>query len=215
VTTLADLPMHDGQESPATLNGAKGRKPCRRHEWEWTDWMDGDSRVLTYIEWCVNCHRHRDPAASRRGRSSDRLGKDQERRIERVYGPRKVGEYGDAVDHLGRDFKWQSKATRKPPPKWLAAITEPTWRAMLPKSILEPMAHMAGIGGSRRPLVIRSYVHVGVTTRDWLFVTAYAWAEFHSPGFPVGHLSPIGYYVIPGADFLAIHGCDEPSGDAA
>jgi hypothetical protein len=224
VTTLADLPMHDGQESPATANGARGRKPCSRHEW-WMPPVIGPDAA----EWdhgihgrvCRRCRKPYSEITSRRGRSSDRLGKDQERRIERVYGPRKVGEFGDAVDHLGRDWKWQSKATRKLPPKWLAAITEPTWRAMVPRSILDPMAHMTGLGGTRLPLVIRSYVHVGVSTRDWLFVVGVDWFCLHGtaslPGFG-GFVIPggiFGYVVIPGADFLAIHGRDEPSGDAA
>lgn len=177
MTDLADLPFHDG-DSWATPTGARGRRAAR-----------GD-----------------DPVRARRGKSSARLGKDQERRIERVYGPRKVGEYGDAVDHLGRDFKWQAKATRSLPPKWLARITAPTWRPMVPLSVLRPMAHMTGIGGTRRGLVIRSYVRHGVTTRDWLFMVAWDWWHLH--GEPPEMEMPGGYVVIPGADFLEIHGQD-------
>ena len=185
---MSDLPWTTGDDPP-TRNGATGRRPHRFHRW-------GISGVCA-------CGHELDVAASRRGRSSDRLGKDQERRIERVYGPRKVGEFGDAVDHLGRDFKWQSKATRSLPPKWLAAITVPTWYPIIPKSILGPMAHMTGIGGTRRPLVIRSFVRQGVATRDWLFLADTDWGAFHWVGFGVG------YVVIPGADFLEIHGRDE------
>jgi hypothetical protein len=186
MTTIDELPFHDGHESPATANGAKGARPRKSD----------------------------DPVKARRGRSSDRLGKDQERRIERVYGPRKVGEYGDAVDHLGRDFKWQAKATRKHPPLWLAAIDAPTWRPIVPKSVLDPMAHMTGIGGSRRPLVIRSYVHQGVPTRDWIFVVGIDWFRLYGtasiPGFG-GFVIPggdFGYVVMPGSAFLELHGRD-------
>jgi hypothetical protein len=175
MTDLDRLPQHWPDEAPAVANGAQGARP----------------RPNPTLE------------RSRRGKSADRLGKDNERRIERVYGPRKVGEYGDAVDHLGRDFKWQAKATRKHPPKWLAAITGPMWLPMLPKSILDPMAHMTGIGGTRMPLMIRSYVHQGIPTRDWLFVVFWDWWRLHG-----GEGSP-GYLVIPGADFLDVHGRDD------
>lgn len=204
MTDLDRLPFHDGHESPPTPNGAKGAKPCKHHHllrrFVVTDFA---THPVTGYSECGRCHARLDPTAARRGRSSDRLGKDQERRIERVYGPRKVGEYGDAVDHLGQDFKWQAKATRKEPPKWLAAITEPTWLAIVPKSVLDPMAHMSGIGGMRRPLVIRSYVHQGVPTRDWLFLIWHDWYRLHG-GDPHGY----GYIVMPGSAFLELHGPD-------
>ena len=215
---LAALPW-TGADSPATVNVTTRRK-CRRHEWTTitATFFNGVHRDLPPSEQygvCYRCGAVRDPAASRRGMSARRLGGDQERRIERVYGPRKVGEYGDACDHLGRDFKWQSKATRSLPPKWLAAITEiPTWRGLVPKSILDPMVHMTGIGGTRRPLVIRSYVRQGVATRDWLFVTAADWARLHGLGSWRGtegwlvSMLLVGYLVIPGDYFLEIHGRD-------
>jgi hypothetical protein len=183
---------------PANLGAPAPRR--RRHPHEWCR----SCVELGVASHCIvaGCGIFADDPRIRRGRSSGRLGKDQERRIERVYGPRKVGEFGDAVDHLGRDFKWQSKATRSLPPKWLAAITAPTWRAMVPRSILDPMAHMAGIGTPRIPLVIRSYVRQGVATRDWIFVVERYWTNLHGGSYPMGYL------VIPGADFLAIHGRD-------
>jgi hypothetical protein len=193
--------------TPATPTGAKGRRHAR-HLWvreTMLGRLDGllPSGVTAGPWMCHICGRLKDEPKSRRGKSSARLGKDQERRIERVYGPVKVGEFGDACDHLGRDWKWQAKATRKDPPAWLAAITAPTWRPMVPKSVLHPMAHMTGIGGTRRPLVIRSYVRHGVATRDWLFVVAADWCALH------GGETPPGYLVIPGPDFLAFHGRDE------
>ena len=77
---------------------------------------------------------------------------------------------------------------------------------MVPKLILDAMAHMAGIGGMRHPLVIRSFVRHGVATRDWLFVSAMPWLVMH--GDPLVRWEP-GYMVIPGADFLELHGRDE------
>jgi len=215
--TLDDLPFD--YPSPATPNGAKGKPRCRQHTYRLLSIdraaIRGDPDTF-HLGGCVRCDKPYSPAASRRSKSSVRLGKDQERRIERVYGPRKVGEYGDAVDHLGRDFKWQAKATRSDPPKWLAAITEPTWRPIVPKSILDPMAHMSGIGGMRRPLVIRSYVHHGVATRDWLFVVGVDWFRLYGTGSIRGFGGFVipggafGYVVMPGSAFLDLHGPDAP-----
>jgi hypothetical protein len=206
---LDSLPFHDGHESPPTRNGATGKPRCRRHEWVTCgpDYLPASpyGHPEDYgRDRCQFCLAFRDPAASRRGRSSDRLGKDQERRIERVYGPRKVGEFGDAVDHLGRDFKWQAKATRSLPPKWLANILMPTFREQVPQSIWRAAGHMKGIGGTRRPLVIRSYVRQGVATRDWLFVGSWDWLQLHGVGMTAG------WIVLPGSDFLDLHGRDEP-----
>jgi hypothetical protein len=66
------------------------------------------------------------------------------------------------------------------------------------------MAHMAGVGGMRRPLVIRSYVHHGLPTRDWLFLVWADWYRLHG-----GDWNAFGYLVIPGAAFLELHGRDE------
>lgn len=205
---LADLPfIHDDGRLP---NGAKGRGKCRRHSWitrgapgqTTFDLGTGETFFGERTE-CFRCEARRDPAASRRGRSSDRLGKDQERRIERVYGPRKVGEYGDAVDHLGRDFKWQSKATRSLPPKWLDLIGMATHREQVPEYIYRAMGHMSDIGGVRYPLVIRSFVRRGVGTRDWIFVQSHDWLGLHGFGMPAG------FIVMPGDIFLELHGRDE------
>jgi len=209
--TLDDLDLF----APGDLRpGAAPRRKCRRHEWTVPlhTLDDGPTPLRLALPkervdgWqCARCGAVKDHAVSRRSKSSSRLGKDQERRIERVYGPRKVGEFGDAVDHLGRDFKWQAKASRHEPPAWLAAITEPTSVPSLPLSILGPMARMRALGGTRSELLIRCYVRQGKPTRDWLFVTAWDWGELH--GWP----TILGYVVIPGASFLDIHGRDEES----
>jgi hypothetical protein len=83
---------------------------------------------------------------------------------------------------------------------------------MVPLSILRPMAHMTGIGGTRRPLVIRSFVRHGVATRDWLFLPAIPWLVLH--GDPLVKWEP-GFMVIPGADFLELHGRDADFGSPA
>ena len=163
---------------------------------------------------CLACNRELDPVRLARGRSSRRLGGDQERRIERLYGPRKVGEFGDAIDHLGSSYKWQSKASRGLPPGWLAIIHEPVWRLDIPKFVKDAMGHMHGLGGTRAPLVIRSFVRQGVSTRDWIFLDDMDWIH----AVALGELGAFthGYVVMSGEAFLAIHGSDEQveSGEA-
>ena len=148
---------------------------------------------------CTRCGRDLDPERARRGKSSRRLGGDQERRIERVYGPRKVGEFGDPVDHAGAEWKWQSKATRALRPHWLALIDRPTWQADLPASILRPLERMAPYYPHLAPVVIRSYVRAGVRPDDYLFVRSADW-----PWAPRS-----GYWVVPGTEWLDYLGRDE------
>jgi len=157
------------------------------------------------VETCRKCQRLKDPWLSRRGKSSRRLGGDQERRIERVYGPRKVGEYGDPVDLIGATFKWQSKSTRSLPPKYLVAIDgiapvpdpAPDW-------ITAPIHAMYGYRDDLVPLLIESYVKPGVRARDWLIVPTFPWERLHGcyPDF-------CRYVVMTGAYFLDVHGKDE------
>lgn len=83
--------------TPATRNGAAPR--CRRHAW------DGDR--------CVRCNRERDHAASKRGRTNLRAGKDAERAIAKAYGGTRTGQYGGPDDVIvGELFVIQSKAGR-------------------------------------------------------------------------------------------------------
>ncbi len=93
MTDLADLPF--AYPSEPTSNGATGRPKCKRHRWEMTDWMENDSRVVTYVEWCARCHVRRDPAASRRGRSNRNRGNRAELAVARMIpGARKMGPLG-------------------------------------------------------------------------------------------------------------------------
>jgi hypothetical protein len=154
---------------------------------------------------CTRCGTIRDEARRRRGKSARRLGGDQERRIERVYGPWKVGEYGDPVDHVGRDFKWQSKASRIAPPLWLSSVREiAPLPSPAPAWITKPLLAMQGLYGRLFPLLIRSYVRQGVPTRDWIVVPSPAWNLLHAD-LP----TPAAFLVMTGAHFLAVHGRDE------
>lgn len=162
---------------------------------------------------CEPCGHVFDDAVIRRGRSARRLGGDQERRIEKVYGPVKIGERGDAVDHIGRVWRWQSKATRTLPARWLATIDTPTPRPAIPAALMAAHAGMAGLYGGRRSVVIRSFVSRGIRTRDWLFVHASdAYQEFRIPdgGYVIPwSVKDPGYYVIPGDWWLDHFGRDE------
>jgi hypothetical protein len=71
-------------------------------------------RKHAYVDGICPCGAVYDPALAKRGRSAARLGKDQERAFEREHGPRKIGELGDPVDHIGAFGKYQVKSTRRP-----------------------------------------------------------------------------------------------------
>lgn len=150
------------------------------------------------------CGAQRDLDAPRRGRSAARLGKDQERRIERVYGPRKVGEFGDAIDLLGATFAWQSKATRDPMPAWMVAVDAPVART--PTALVrDAAAAMEPIRAHRLPLVIQPFIaRTGTTDRIW--VRAGDWWHLHGDPEP----SHDGWWVVmSGAAFLDLHGRDQ------
>ena len=105
MTTLDDLPFHDGHESPPTTNGAKGKPRCRRHSWGVVIAPD-----LSTLSQCLRCDTVRNPAASRRGRTSLRAGKDAERAIAKAYGGTRTGQFGGPDDVLTSLFIVQSKA---------------------------------------------------------------------------------------------------------
>lgn len=159
---------------------------------------------------CSRCNAVLDTARLRRGKRSDRLGKDNERRIQRVYGPTKIGQRGDAVDHIGRIWRWQSKASRNPPAGWLALIDRPTERTP-PNSVLVALAKMelGDLYGPRRSVVIRSFVRAGGRaegrTRDWLFVHA----DDASAELGLTPARYPGWWVIPGDWWLDHFGRDE------
>lgn len=85
---------------------ARFEKPHRRHVWaEHPDAMD------PAIVRCLGCGRVKDEAASRRGRTSLRAGKDAERAIAKAYSGTRTGQYGGPDDVVvGEMFVVQSKA---------------------------------------------------------------------------------------------------------
>ena len=149
------------------------------------------------------CGQVQRPETTRKARSSVRLGKDQERRIEKVYGPLKVGERGDAIDLLGHDFKWQSKATRGLIPRYLSSID--AWSGVQTRAWMRrPLRAMEPLHRDLRPLLIRSYVHVGLPVKDYIIVRSSDWAELHGGPTPLTEL-----VCLTGHEFLALHGRDE------
>jgi hypothetical protein len=156
---------------------------------------------------CLRCGRERDEAKVTRGKSARRLGSDQERRIERVYGPRKVGEYGDAIDLIGRDFMWQSKSTRGDVPKWARAVQSNRW--IRPFGwIVEPIEAMERLRSDRWPLLIWSWVHAGTRPLDIIVTRFPPWAALHH--HPNDGPWEDGFMAMTGAYFLDVHGKDTP-----
>lgn len=155
-----DLPFGE----PLTPQTAWATPRCKRHNWG-QNVLPGDPLDLIR---CRRCHHVQDAARVRAGRSARRLGGDQERRIERVYGPMKVGERGDAVDHIGTICKWQSKATRTAPPGWISG----------------PIARMDGLYGDRLPVLILSFVRPGVPVEDYVLMRGSDWLALHGRDEP-------------------------------
>ena len=151
------------EPEPVTSVSTATPRRCKRHQWGWTEWMEPDSRVVAMVEWCVRCHRHRDIARSRRGKSSRRLGNDQERRAEKRYGWEKIGERGEKTDLRGRMFKVQQKASRRPTPALFRDV----------------FAGLDATRDGRVPLLLMSYVRAGVGTEDFIVVRGSDWLELH------------------------------------
>jgi hypothetical protein len=196
---MSDLDTLDlGPIAPPTLTGARGRR-CTRHRWTVAR-IIGSTLIVSE---CSRCGKPWDETRARRGTSARRLGGDTERRIERTYGPRKVGEYGDAIDLLGRDFAWQSKASRSAPPAWLTTTEGVAYRGVIPAAWASCFDAMEPIRGHRLPLLVISHVRHGARTRDWIIVRAADWAGLHGPP------ATSRWAVMSGETFLDIHGTDE------
>lgn len=162
VTDL-DAALAASPPAPEAARTTAAPRRCRRHVWGECHVHDAPMYVG-----CVRCLRPRDEARVRRGRSSRRLGSDQERRAERAYGWEKIGERGEATDLRGRMFKVQQKSTRRAAPA--------VWR--------DAFARLDATRDGRVPLLLLSHVRQGLPTED--------------------------YVVIRGADWLDLHGRDEP-----
>jgi hypothetical protein len=185
----------------AALGAARLAGEVKRHRHVWERGFIGVARTESIV--VCRCGVIRDDARSSLGKSSRRLGNDNERRLERLYGPEKVGEYGDAIDLIGKDWVWQAKASRGAPPLWLSVVDAWTGRLAIPTGWEATFRAMEPIRRDRAPLLIRSYIRQGVPTRDWIVVRSSDWADLHgvSSGMP--------WLVMTGAEFLAINGTDE------
>ena len=179
------------------LAGLGAQRKARGHRHQWNGW-DPNAGALS-----CSCGAVQDTQKSRRGKSSARLGKDQERRIERVYGPTKVGEFGDAIDLLGHDWKWQSKATRGEMPLWVRHLK--AWREMSDSAwIADPIEHMEPLRRDLFPLLIKTWIRQGVQPTDVIIVRSSDWAAVHGPPAPNTE-----FMAMTGAYFLDINGRDE------
>jgi hypothetical protein len=183
----------------AALGAQRLAGEVKRHRHVWERGFLGSTREGIVV---CRCGAIRDDAKSSLGKSSRRLGNDQERRIERLYGPEKVGEYGDAIDLIGHDFVWQAKASRGAPPLWLSAVDARTGRLAIPSGWEATFWAMEPIRRDRAPLLIRSYVRHGVPTRDWIVVRSSDWANLH------GISSGLPWLVMTGQEFLSVNGSD-------
>ena len=132
----------DNPDSTPTPNGSVGRR-CRRHSWR----DDGTCRK--------GCGAVRDPAASRRGRTSLRAGKDAERAIAKAYPDgKRVGQFGGPDDVVVGDlFVVQSKAgVRFPGWMWDELAKLPRTGGRIPTLIV---SDRPGPGRPTRRIVVR------------------------------------------------------------
>jgi hypothetical protein len=149
--TLDDLTF---PETPPTMTGAKGRR-CSRHEW--TEWHDvGPSGEDVYWARCRFCGKPKDEARARRGRTSNRAGKDAERAIAKDYRGRRTGQFGGPDDVVVGDlFVVQSKVGWFSERMWAELEKLPRAGGRIPTLIVsERHGHQ---GAKTRRLVIREY----------------------------------------------------------
>jgi hypothetical protein len=125
MTDLDRLPFHDGHESPATPNGAKGARPRKSD----------------------------DPVKARRGRTARARGNAYEREVAHKLGGRRVGQYGDKVDvDVPGYLRVQCKNGVRYPKTldgWLRAI--PVEAGLLRAVVL---GDAPGSSGKRRSLIV-------------------------------------------------------------
>jgi hypothetical protein len=136
-----------------------GKARVCKHRWQT---IKDVGRDMTWAE-CIRCGIVRDPVRSRRGKSSRRLGHDQERRAERVYGWEKIGERGEKTDLRGRMFKVQQKASRRPPPAL----------------IRDTFAGLEATRDGRIPALLLSFIRPGVPTEDYILIRGADWLDLH------------------------------------
>lgn len=136
-------------------------RKCGRHRFA-PVWHDDGVTATVIGHRCMSCGKTQDPVASRRGRSSRRLGNDQERRAEKRYGWEKIGERGEKTDLRGRFAKVQQKATRRPAP----ALFRDTF------------AGLDATQDGRIPLLLLTYVQPR-GTEDFIVMRGSDWLALH------------------------------------
>jgi ribosomal protein L37E len=145
-----------------------------RHEWvmrptlvEGRDAFGNRDHIETPTV-CRRCGAVRDEAKARVGKSSRRLGHDGERRSEKRYGWRKVGEFGGITDLEGTLAIVQQKTTRTAAPKrWTGIFRQLEARA-----------------GGRIPLLLLSFVHQGIAADDYIVIRGQDWLALHGEDKP-------------------------------
>jgi len=163
---LAELPFDQGTDPPAIPT-----KP-RPHRHVWVRWMIDEDGVKTFR---IVCEAHavpvvRDEAKARRGKSSRRLGHDGERRSEKRYGWRKVGEFGGITDLEGT----------------MAIVQQKTSRRAAPSAWLGIFGALAARAGGRIPLILLSFVKNGMPTEDFVLIRGSDWLALHGRDEPPG-----------------------------
>ena len=99
---------------------APARK-CRRHDWVLSEWMGDDSRVMEWRESCLRCGRPKDAAVSRRSRNNRSRGNAVERRVAKLNGARRTGQFGGKDDVTGGLFAFQVKSRKGHAfPRWMS-----------------------------------------------------------------------------------------------
>lgn len=138
----------------ALLHRARSKK---RHEHRWAT----DYAGQVYCDICLLWQKDYE-ARQRRGRSAARLGKDQERGFEKEHGPRKIGEFGDPVDHIGAFGKYQVKSTRRPV-----------------SARLRHLDRMDAYYLDKVPVLVERFVRVGVRTETFVTLRLRDWQALH------------------------------------
>ncbi len=165
---LDALPFASDDE-PTARSTVSGKPRAHRHVWYWSEeQVDPQSRVLGMVERCKSCRRLKDLARTKLGKSSRRLGNDQERRAERRYGWEKIGERGQMTDLRGKLMKVQMKASRRKAPA--------LFRTVFP-------ALDQSVDG-RIPAILLSYVKAGVGTEDFIVIRGSDWLDLHGRDEP-------------------------------
>jgi len=135
-----------------------------RHEWTRIPVDDSTGFASGALkDVCRLCGLDANSTARGRGRSSSRLGKDQERRAERTYGWEKIGERGEGTDLRGRFAEVQMKSTRRAVPA--------TWQ--------ESFRKLDATKEDRVPLLLLSFVRQGVPTQDFILLKGSDWLALH------------------------------------